>query len=219
MSNGSRELSLRAAVTEPHDRALGALDDAAPDAPVAVAWCSAHLAAADHVLYAAVQRHVPDGRRRVRGARQIDHAFQQAVCRLDRRLTGDLHLSDVPVEVLVDQVRKLLQAHTEAEHELVLDLEALLDRREQQELAASLSAATGDGPTRPHPHTRHTPASGLVAWVDAAVDRARDAMDNRVVSVGRRQRATRPVGRWGSYLLGTPYPTDADTQQRADASP
>lgn len=217
MSNGSRQLALRAAVTEPHARALEALDGDAPDVPIAVAWCSAHLVAADRMLYAAVQRRVPDGRRLVRGARQIDHTLQQAVCRLDRRLTGDQHLADVPVAVLVDQVRELLQAHADAEHQLVLVLEALLDRPEQQQLAASLSAATGDAPTRPHPHTRHTPASGLVARVDAAVDRARDAMDNRVVSVGRRQRATRPVGRWGSYLLGTPYPNDAGRQQRADA--
>lgn len=208
MSTLADTVDLLAVTTGPHDRTLAALEDPSSGALAAVAWCSGHLVAADCVLYAAAQRHAKNGRNRVRALRAVDHALQQALCRLDRRLTGDVHLVDVPVETIAQQVKELLRTHADGERRLVASLQAVLGPAEQQELAETLLAATLDAPSRPHPHTRHSPLSSLVARVDAAVDRARDTMDNRVVPTGRPARRARPSGRWGCYLMGVPYPGD-----------
>jgi hypothetical protein len=197
---------LLAAASDPHTHALQALDDGEAEALVAVGWCSAHLAAADCVLYSAVQRRIPNGRRQVRAARSGDRALQQALCRLDRRLTGAVHLVDVPVAHLAEQVRERLLAHADTERHLVQSLQAVLDPGEQQQLVRSLIDATSCAPTRPHPHLRHTPLAALVARVGAAVDRARDVLDNRVAPTGAPPVSARPAGRWGCYLMGVPSP-------------
>lgn len=199
---------LRAVVDAAHDRAFAAVEDDEHDALDAVACCSAHLAAVDCVLYPAAQRHVRDGRRRLRNARLVDHALQQALCRLDRRLTGDVHRADVPVAALVQQVQERLRVHVEAEHRLIESLRVVLDEDQQQQLAASLRAATIEAPSRPHPHLRHTPLASLITRVEAGVDRVRDVMDNRVVASARPAPARRPSGRWSCYLMGLPYPED-----------
>lgn len=197
---------MSSAVDDPHARALAALERPEPDALAAIAWCSAHLAAADCVLYARAERHVRNGRQRVRGARAIDHTLQQALCRLDRRLTGDVHLAEVTVDDLVHELRKRLLLHVDSERRLVQSLEVVLDRGAQEELADRLREATAVAPSRPHPHTRHTRLAPLLARVDAGVDRVRDVMDNRVVPTARPPRTPRRAGRWGCYLMGTPYP-------------
>jgi hypothetical protein len=208
MSTLPDTVDLLAVTTGPHDRTLAALEDPDSGALAAVAWCSGHLAGADCVLYRAAQRHAKNGRQRVRALRAVDHALQQALCRLDRRLTGDVHLVGVPVEAIAQQVKELLRAHADGERRLVGSLQAALGPAEQQELAEALLAATLDAPSRPHPHTRHTPLSSLVARIDAAVDRVRDTMDNRVVPTGHPPRGARPSGRWACYLMGVPYPQD-----------
>lgn len=209
MSNDvGNPVDLLAVASEPHDRALAALEDR--HGPLAaVAWCSMHLAAADRVLYAAARRRVPGGRQRVSALRAVDRGLQQALCRLDRRLTGDVHVADVPVATLADEVRDRLRRHAEAERELVEALVTALPATEREKLAHRLARAMATAPSRPHPHNRHTPLSALLCWADALVDRARDAMDNRVDPTGRPVRAARPLGRWGCYLMGTPYPSDA----------
>jgi hypothetical protein len=199
---------LQAAVTEPHDRVREALEDPARGRSAAIAWCSAHLFAVDRVLYPAACRHLPGGRREVRAARAVDHRLQQALCRLDRQLMGDTQLAHVPVAALVEPVSEMLQAHREVEGRLVERLHAELGPDDQHELARRLSTALASAPTRPHPHTRHTPLAPVVGWVDALVDRARDAMDNRGDPIGRRRRPPTPPGRWGCYLMGIPYPEE-----------
>ncbi|HVM26657.1 MAG TPA: hemerythrin domain-containing protein [Mycobacteriales bacterium] len=203
---------LTAAVAEPHDRAVEALEDRWPDA---VVWCSAHLSAVDRVLYPALQRHVPGGRREVRRVRAVDHRLQQAVCRLDRRLTGATHLAPIPLPVLGDQVRAALLDHAEAERVLLQALQAILDQQRQEELVHRLADAMTTAPTRPHPHTPHTPLAAVTGWLDAVADRARDVMDNRVDPTGRPGRAVSPCGRWGCYLMGIPYPQDRPAARRA----
>lgn len=199
--------NLPAAVFAPHDLALTALTQPDPGPLAAVAWCSAHLVAVHRVLYTAARRQLPDGRRCVRAQRVVDHRLQQALCRLDRRLTGDTHLSGVPVEELVDEVRARLHGHAEAEGDMVGELMTALGREQQEQLGTRLAKAMRCAPTRPHPHTRHMPLAGLVSRLDACVDRARDSLDSRVVPTPRRSRAAREPGRWGCYLMGTPYPT------------
>lgn len=207
----SREVDLNAVLTDAHDHALAELEHGDPVA--AIAWCSAHLAAADRVLHPVAQRRLPGGRRRLRCVRAEDHLLQQALCRLDRRLTGAVHLTGIPVGVLVQKVREHLHAHIAAEDELVDCLVPLLAPEERQDLAVRMVTATAAAPTRPHPHTRHTALSGLVARVDAAVDRVRDVMDNRVAPTTREPRPPLRPGRWGCYLMGVPYPPPE--QQRA----
>lgn len=198
---------LLAVAGETHSLVLAALDDPERGGFVAVAWCSAHLVAVDQVLYTALQRHVPGGARdELHVMRLLDHRLQQAVCRLDRRLTGDVHLMHLPLQRLAEDMREALLAHAGQELRLVRVLQALLAPVEQWELAEALPAATTEAPTRPHPHTPHTPLAGLVARIDAGVDRIRDVMDNRVPPLGRRARPARPMSRWGAYFTATPYP-------------
>lgn len=196
----------RAAVARPHVHTREALDDPSRHGSVAVAWCSAHLAAVDLVLYPAALRAVPERRREVRAARAVDHRLQQALCRLDRRLTGGSSVDRVPFATLHGRVREALRVHEEAERELVDALSSVLSPGELHEMAQRLACAMDAAPRRPHPHTRHTPLAPLVAWCDALADRVRDAMDNRVAPFGRPRCAVRPPSRWGSYFLGVPYP-------------
>lgn len=198
------DVDLLTAMNEPHDAAMRALTDPRYGAPAAIAWCSAHLVAADCVLYPAARRHVPDGRLRVQHARAVDRQLQHALFRLDRRLTGDSHRGEV-LSSLADDVWEKLWAHTGAEHGLVEDLMVALSPSQQQDLTNRLASAMASAPTRPHPYTRHTPLSGLVARIDACVDRIRDTMDNRVVPCGRPARAPRALSLWGCYVTGAPY--------------
>lgn len=199
---------LHTLVCEPHTRALAELADGPGDRLAAVGWCCTHLAASDSVLYPVVRRRVQDGARRVRTARADDQLLQQALCRLDRRLTGASHLDEVPVTVIVQEVRIALRVHAATEEEMLERLIPELEAEEAQQLAQRMAAATAAAPTRPHPHNRHTALSPLIARVDAAVDRVRDVMDNRVVPSGRRPRPALPPSRWSCYAMGTPYPPE-----------
>lgn len=204
---------LETATSAAHRHVLDALPDRGGDGAAAVAWASAHLAAADQVLYAAAHS-VPAARQPLRTARTADHRLQQAVFRLDRRLTGDVHLDSTPVARVAAEVRDALAAHARAERRVVDALRRSLPAERLAELGPRLVAATADAPTRPHPHTPHTPAAPLVAWVDAAVDRIRDVLDNRVAATGHAGRPPRPLGRWGRYLTGAPYPSEPEREQR-----
>ncbi len=210
---------LPTAMCAPHEMAFTALDDAEGGAFAAVAWCSAHLVAAHRVLYAEAAKRLPDGARRVRVQRAVDHRLEQAVCRLDRKLTGDTHLCGTSVTELAEQVRAVLSEHAATEAELVADLMGILDEQEQEQVATRLAKAMRCAPTRPHPHTRHMPLGGLVSRLDACIDRARDLMDNRVVPTPYNARAPRTPGRWACYLMGTPYPTAPvhEVSERAQA--
>lgn len=201
-THSATSAALTRSVAEPHDVVLQALD---ADPMTAIAWTSAHLVAVDQVLYAAMHRRVAGARPRLRHAREVDRDLQRAICRLDRRLTGDHHLAGLPVETLADEVRAALHRHDQVEHTVLEALSQVLSERDLQGLALRLDEVMTTAPTRPHPHTRHTPLSRLVSRIDAEVDRVRDVMDNRVVATGRPRRAARPLGRWGCYLTGTPY--------------
>ena len=198
---------LPTAACAPHEMAFAALDDAEASAFAAVAWCSAHLVAAHRVLYAEAAKRLPEGPRRVRAQRAVDHRLEQAVCRLDRKLTGDTHLCATSITELAGEVRAILSEHAVGEAELVADVMNVLDDEEQERLATRLAKAMRCAPTRPHPHTRHMPLGALVSRLDACIDRARDLMDNRVVPTPYNARLPRAPGRWACYLMGTPYPT------------
>ena len=188
-----------------HEHVLDGLDDPSENTFAAVTWASAHLAAVDRVLYPAACAALDDGRERVRALQAVDKRLQLVLWELDRRLTGDVHLRRVPVQVLENGVRRALQAHVEGETALVHDLVRVLSAEQQRELVTRLATALLRSPTRPHPDTRHgRRSSGLTFWFDGVVDRIRDSLDSRIVPTPHRTSVPRPVTRWGAYALGTP---------------
>ena len=207
MTTDDRPLSALARTA--HEHVASALDDPEAQGAAGVAWCSAHLAAVDEVLYAEAHHRVPESHDRLRAVRAADRVLQHAIGRLDRRLTGDTHLDHVPVEQVVEEVLSALEGHARAEARLLALLEPALSDDERSTLAERLAAATTSAPTRPHPHVPHTPFAPLVDRLEAAVDRVRDALDNRVGATGRPVKPPRPLGRWSSYLTGTPWPDRA----------
>ena len=196
----SEDRDLVSAVEHAHQAALAVLDDPQASSLGAVAWLSVHLAAVDQVLYRKAERVLPEGAVRVARQRRADHRLVQALWRLDRRLTGDVHQGAVPVARLEREVRDLLATHTEGEHDVLRALSATLDGGEVQALVADLQRSALRGPTRPHPdlpHGRRT--SWAVCWVEGVVDRARDLMDSRPVPTPTRPPVLRRVTRWGAY--------------------
>lgn len=207
----SEERRLRLAVEQGHEAALAVLDDPEASSLGAVAWLSVHLAAVDRVLYRAAER-LPDGAAQVTEQLHVDRALMQALWRLDRALTGDVHHRDVPVPRLERDVRELLTEHERGERRLLDALEAALDDDGQRELAQDLAKALPRSPTRPHPHVPHQRhGAGLVQWVESVVDRARDLMDSRVVPTPRPEPVLRRVTRWGAYGMAREFGQDEPT--------
>lgn len=187
-----------------HSHALAALDDPAANSLAAVTWSSAHLAAAERALYPVAARALDHGRVRVREQRALDQDLQHQLWRLDRRLTGDVHLRMAPIDELEDAVRVGLREHADGEHALVDGLRRELAPEQQRELAERLAQALVRAPTRPHPHTPHGAwTGGLGFWFGGLVDRQRDVMDSRSVPTPHPPPVLRPMTRWGAYALGT----------------
>ena len=204
-ARSSRDQNVPIDVEHAHERAFAALDDPGANSLCAVTWASAHLAAVQKVLYPLATRTVPEGQGRVHAQLAIDHRLQLVLWQLDRRLTGDVHLSSQSVDVLEAEVRRTLQEHTAGERSLVTDLEAALEPRQRRALRVGLARAMLRGPTRPHPDTRHGRFSSRLAfWFDGVLDRVRDGLDSRIVPTPHRTGASRPMTRWGAYALGSP---------------
>lgn len=193
-------------VAAPHARVLAALDDPDTNSLAAVTWASTHLAAVERVLHPVAARLLPDGAARVRSQRAADHRLQQALWRLDRRLTGDLHLASASVPALEDAVRRGLAEHADGERDLVADLREALAPDGERALGELLDAAVRRAPTRPHPDTRHGRHGGALSfWSESVVDRVRDGLDCREVPTPHAVPVPLPLGRWGAYLMGVPY--------------
>lgn len=204
-SGSAQEPDLRTELAHAHEHVLDGLDNPSENTFAAVTWASAHLAAVERVLYPAACKALPDGAERVRAQKRVDHRLQLVLWELDRRLTGDVHLRRVPVQVLEDGLRRGLQAHERGESSLVADLVRVLSAEEQKELVERLATVLMRSPTRPHPDTRHGRFGGdLVFWFDGVVDRVRDSLDSRIVPTPHRTSVPRPVTRWGAYALGAP---------------
>lgn len=198
--------ALRRELDEPHQAALAALRDPDANHLAAITWCSTHLAAVARVLHPAVTRTLPHGHERLHGAIAADHALQQALWWLDRRLTGDARVSAHDVAGLEDDVATALMEHAREEHDLVVELVQHLSPSEQRVLAARLAKAVRRGPTRPHPTAvAHGPMSALAFGLDAGADHLRDLLDSRSWPTPHDAPPARPPGRWGAYLLGVPY--------------
>ena len=198
--------ALADAVLHPHAQAAAALDDPGTSSLAAVTWLAAHLAATEQCLYTLARRRLPDGAARVRELVVVDQRLHDALWRLDRRLTGDVHLRGDDVDELERAVRARLEEHAERERTLLEELALALDEAEVADLVEQTASVLRHAPTRPHPHTSHHPwVSGAMFRLDAFADRLRDLMDNRDVPTPHDVPVPREAGRWGSYLLGRPY--------------
>jgi hypothetical protein len=201
---------LRSELEHPHEAALAALTDPAANPLAAITWTSTHLAAVARVLHPLAQRVLPDGAHRLRPVAAADHALQEALWWLDRRLTGDARVADHEVLGLCDAVLIALDRHARLEHALVAELVQHLSGPEQEDLAGQLAAAVRRGPTRPHPNTPvHGPVAALAFGLDAAVDHVRDLLDNRSWPTPHDEPHARDLSRWGAYLTAAPYPREA----------
>lgn len=199
------ESPLRQELDRPHDVARAVLQDPEGNPLQAVAWCATHLGAVARVLHPAARRGRPHVQDRLHEAFAADHALQQALWSLDRRLTGDARLSHVDLERLQDEVLQALDGHARRETALLDALLPQLSEQDQQALADRLAQAVRRAPTRPHPDAPQHGALGLLAFgLDAGVDHLRDTLDSRSWPTPHDPPATRRPGRWGSYLLGVP---------------
>lgn len=198
---------LRRELEHPHEAALAALADPGTSSLAAVTWSATHLAAVARVLHPLAGRVLPNGRERLRGLCATDHALQQALWWLDRRLTGDMRVADHDVVALQDDVVLALEEHVRQERAVVDELVQQLSAAEQQALAGRLATAVRHAPTRPHPDAPvHGPVAALAFGVDAGIDHARDLLDNRSWPTPHDEHAARVPGRWGAYLTAAPYP-------------
>lgn len=197
---------LRDELERPHGIALAALGHPDVSSLPAVTWSATHLAAVAQVLHPFARKVLPPPRAELDAAVAADHALQQALWWLDRRLTGDARVAHHDLEALEHDVVVALAAHARCERVLVEELAARVPAGDQQVLASRVAAAVRRSPTRPHPGAPVSgPLAGLAGRVDAGADHVRDLLDSRAWPTPHDVPAPRRPGRWGSYLLGIPY--------------
>jgi hypothetical protein len=205
MTTMSAPIDLSTAVTQPHEAALSGLTTGA-NPLITITWTSVHLAAVERVLYPAIARRLPGSRMAVRRLMAVDHRLQNALWRLDRRVTGDVRSSSLVVDDLVRQVRDLLAEHAHAEEALLAELQQVLADEEQAALIDRLAGVICRAPTRPHPNTPHSRVTDALAFrIESWCDSIRDSLDCRSIPSPRRVRAPHPIGRWGAYLTAQPF--------------
>lgn len=197
------------ALHQPHDAAFAALGAGQADSLAAVTWIATHLGAVARVLHPSVAHRLPDGASRLRVLADADRQLQRALWRLDRRLTGDVHLAAGQVRTLEAAVAAALHEHVRHEAVVVDALVPLLTAPEQDELAGRLAHAVKHAPTRPHPDApARGPMAGIAYRVDRTADRVRDLLDSRDIPSPHDVPVPRVPGRWGSYVLGRPFPDE-----------
>ncbi len=205
-------------VLAPHRAALDALDDPGTNDLVAVTWLAAHLAAIEECLYGVARRTLPDGAATVHQQIAVDRRLHEALWRLDRRLTGDVHHAHHDVDELEKAVRARLEEHAAGEHRLLEHLLAVLDDEARADLTRRMATALEHAPTRPHPHAPHPLwVGGALLRLEALADRLRDLMDGRDVPTPHVVRPPRVAGPWACYVMGLPYPSSGEAVQSAGA--
>lgn len=198
--------ALREELDHPHQVSLAVLQDPEASPLPAVTWCSTHVAAVARVLHPLAARVLPGGPSAVHAATEADHALQQALWTLDRRVTGDVRVAHQDLLALREDLLAALWEHVRQEQRLVDELAGRLPAAQQQALALRLASALRRAPTRPHPSAPvHGPLAAVAFGVDAGVDHVRDALDSRSWPTPHDQRPPRVPGRWGSYLMAAPY--------------
>lgn len=188
------------ALADAHNHAVTALTDG--HALDAVVWLSAHLAAAQRTVHTAARRE-PQAARALERARVADRELELLLRRTEQHHAGDSLAAQLDEARLDRSLRRALDRHEIAEHELLLSLADALAPEAIDAVQGDYDAALRHAPTRPHPHAPHRGALGAAAFrIDAIRDRLMDTMDGRHVPLPRTPRVTVTPGRWGSYVLG-----------------
>jgi hypothetical protein len=206
-----------AVVTDDHnqiDAALARVTDAI-DGPTrelllaydkVVGLLSRHLIGMEVAVCPVLADLMPDGRHAVRehvaAARRLEWNLRE----MGQVIWGDALAPYVPLEALHRAMLAQMAAHRAEEEELLAALDASLPPGECETLGRKLQHATLHAPTRPHPH-----AVQRLIWTRAlyrpvaGFDKMLDTINARSIPAPRYgQRRRRPVGLWGSYLLGVP---------------
>lgn len=194
------EHPLVALLDSAHDQAFAALDE--ERTLDAVAWMSAHLAAARRALHkpAHKNRSVEKG---LTAQHEADERLDSMLRMAERHVTGDVLASSLDTHRLLDALRDAIIEHARCERDWVNELLAAGDADYRDQLQSSYEEALLHAPTRPHPHTPHDGVLGAAAFkLDALRDRVLDTMDGRHAPTPRREREVKKKGPWGQYLLG-----------------
>jgi len=187
-------------LSEAHQQALDALTAELP--LDAVVWLSAHVAACQHTVHRVAAR-MPAAARALRTLQAADLELERMLRRVEQHHAGDSLAAQLDEERLDTVLRRALDAHADAERDLVNGLMERLDGPDADKLTASYDEALRQAPTRPHPHTPHRGMLGALAFrVDAIRDKVMDTMDGRHVPAPRKERHALQPGRWGNYVLG-----------------
>jgi hypothetical protein len=195
-------LKLLAAVEGHHESARSHL--IAPTGPTlaGVVWLSAHLSATEH----AIHRALPPGSA-ARAAVHADQAFtgplKHRLRVLERQLSGDSTVR-LATEVAGTALMDALNAHSRTELTIIEMLDRALSQDELQDVVTCYRAAVEHGPTRPHPHGRHSGAiEPMLFALNSASDRVMDTLDSRPSPLPHAPKTSRRLGRWSLYVLGT----------------
>ena len=184
----------------------------APQYDVLISALSEHVAVMERVVHPLLARWRGDDPR-IAELRPLAAGLVRTMRGMEQHLYGDARAPQAELPELHSRLLQLLDRHAELEEALLRDAEADLSVEERRELAGRLEEASRHAPTRPHPHAPHSPRLVPLAFrLNAVWDDVLDAMDVREVS-GRRRRAPKEVGLWGSYLFGSGL-VDSDDRGR-----
>lgn len=139
-----------------------------------LASASRHVAAVEATLLPIVRHRLPDGSERARSLLRQCRRLEVALTQARGKLSGSAYSVRRPWPSVWADVRRELEATCDLERDCV---EALADELgdEEAEVAARLTAAEAQGPTRAHPYLPHSGpvgriARGLATRVDAFWD-------------------------------------------------
>jgi hypothetical protein len=198
----TQTLPLQAAMDEAYDGALAALT-ATPWRPsYAVVWLSAHLAAAQHAVYAVIDRNGDE--RQAAERRGLSHDLLIRLRVLEHVAAGGPSPVGDRLVVVRDDLVRAITTYRESERRLVASLLEQSPMTDTDALRDGYQRAMRRGPTRPHPWM---PQRGVAERLAFAVDRVRDhvfdVLDSRPNPVPcRPHRRPKPVGRWGMWAAG-----------------
>jgi hypothetical protein len=200
-------LKLWAAVEDHHESARSHLVAPSGATLAGVVWLSAHLSAIEHTIYHALPPG-PASRDAVRADQQTTNDLKRALRLLERQLSGE---STAPTasRFAGTALMDALDAHARTELAIVRTLDGSLMPDQMSSLLTRYRDAIQHGPTRPHPHGRHTGAiEPFMFALNSASDRIMDTVDARPSPLPRPPGTPRRVGKWSLYLLGVPAATD-----------
>ena len=206
------ELAL--SVEAAHERSLLALTNLNTPRLAAVAWLSAHVAAVDNVLLPIMRQRSIASRQELREQRAVNRRLQRETRVLEQVLAGDALVARVDALGARDRVVSALAQHAAGEHLLLDRLAQDLGATLTDQVAARYVHALVAGPSRPHPYlpTGMGKLGTALASAASVRDHLLDRLDGRPSPIPRQRPARPEPGRWGHYLLGSPFSSEPDDE-------